>query len=96
LQVHAFAPAPGADGIAESITNHFNLVVSEDRYKFLLNPSGRNFSRVRASELLLLDARDDSSAKGPDAPEPTAWYRRRQVRDALTDVRSGEGEIPVR
>jgi ribulose-5-phosphate 4-epimerase/fuculose-1-phosphate aldolase len=41
----------------ESIVNHFSVVVSEDRCKFLLNPNGRHFSRIRASELLLLDAR---------------------------------------
>ena len=32
----------------ESIANHFSLVVSEDRHKFLLNPNGRHFSRIRA------------------------------------------------
>jgi ribulose-5-phosphate 4-epimerase/fuculose-1-phosphate aldolase len=58
----------------ESIANHFSLAVSDDGGRFLMNPSGRHFSRVRASELLLLDARDEASLEGPHAPDPTAWY----------------------
>jgi ribulose-5-phosphate 4-epimerase/fuculose-1-phosphate aldolase len=58
----------------ESIANHFSVAISEDRCIFLMNPNGRHFSRVRASELLLLDARDESSIEGPGAPDPTAWY----------------------
>ena len=53
----------------ESIANHFSVAVSEDRCRFLMNPNGRHFSRVRASELLLLDARDESAVEGPDAPD---------------------------
>jgi ribulose-5-phosphate 4-epimerase/fuculose-1-phosphate aldolase len=58
----------------ESIANHFSVAVSEDRCRFLMNPNGRHFSRVRASELLLLDARDEFSAEAPGAPDPTAWH----------------------
>ncbi len=58
----------------EAVANHFSAAVSADGSRFLLNPPGRHFSRVRASELLLLDA---SAAGGggahPDA-DPTAWY----------------------
>ena len=71
----------------ESIANHFSLVVSEDRYRFLLNPNGRHFSRICASELLLLDARDESSAKGPNAPDPTAWYLHGQLHGLLPRAR---------
>ena len=71
----------------ESIANHFSLVVSEDRHKFLLNPNGRHFSRIRASDLLLLDARDESSAKGPHAPDPTAWYLHGQLHRLLPHAR---------
>ncbi len=60
-------------GFHESVANHFSLAVSEDGAKFLMNPNGRHFSRVRASELLLLDANDPSCAEGPDAPDDTAW-----------------------
>ena len=40
----------------ESIANHFSVAISADPCRFLMNPAGRHFSRVRASELLLLDA----------------------------------------
>jgi ribulose-5-phosphate 4-epimerase/fuculose-1-phosphate aldolase len=58
----------------ESIANHFSVAVSADRCRFLMNPNGRHFSRVRASELLLLDARDETTLEGPGAPDPTAWH----------------------
>ena len=58
----------------ESIANHFSVAISADRCTFLMNPNGRHFSRVRASELLLLDARDESALERPGAPDPTAWY----------------------
>ena len=41
--------------------------------KFLMNPRGRHFSRIKASELLLLDAEDKATMVRPDAPDPTAW-----------------------
>lgn len=58
----------------EAVANHFSLAVSDDSSKFLMNPNGRHFSRMRASELLLLDAHDKSTMDRPDAPDPTAWY----------------------
>jgi ribulose-5-phosphate 4-epimerase/fuculose-1-phosphate aldolase len=57
----------------ESVANHFSYAVSDDGNQFLINPFGRHFSSVRASELLLLDARDDSTMDKPNAPDPTAW-----------------------
>lgn len=57
----------------ESVANHFSLAVSDDGRQFLINPNGRHFSRIRASELLLLDADDPDVMKRPDAPDPTAW-----------------------
>jgi len=58
----------------EATANHFSAAVSQDGSQFLLNPRGRHFSRVTASELLLLDA----AAAGHDgvdlAADPTAWY----------------------
>ena len=57
----------------ESVANHFSYAVSEDGSQFLVNPLGRHFSNVRASELLLLDANDDSTMDKPNAPDPTAW-----------------------
>ena len=60
-------------GMHEAIANHFSLAVSEDGRRFLINPYGRHFSRVRASDLLLLDADDPSALNRPDAPDITAW-----------------------
>ena len=57
----------------ESVANHFSYAVSDDGSQFLVNPLGRHFSNVRASELLLLDANDDSTMDKPGAPDPTAW-----------------------
>ena len=45
----------------ESVANHFSYAVSDDAKQFLINPLGRHFSNIRASELLLLDADDDST-----------------------------------
>jgi ribulose-5-phosphate 4-epimerase/fuculose-1-phosphate aldolase len=58
----------------EGIANHFSAAVSADGTKFLMNPRGRHFSQIRASELLLLDTNDPKTMERPDAPDPTAWY----------------------
>ena len=60
-------------GFHEGVANHFSLAVSDDGAQFLMNPNCRHFSRVRASELLLLDAHDPETMNRPDAPEATAW-----------------------
>lgn len=57
----------------ESVANHFSLAVSDDGARFLMNPNGRHFSRVRASELILVDANDPDTMDRPEAPDPTAW-----------------------
>ena len=60
-------------GWHEAIANHFSLAVSADGRQFLINPRWRHFSRIRASELLLLDADDPQTMQRPDAPDPSAW-----------------------
>ena len=60
-------------GMHEGVANHFSYAVSEDGSQFLINPNGRHFSNIRASDLLLLDAHDDSTMDQPNAPDPTAW-----------------------
>lgn len=57
----------------EAVANHFSLSVSEDGTKFLMNPDKMHFSRIRASDLLLIDANDPDTLKGPNAPDETAW-----------------------
>ena len=60
-------------GFHEAVANHFSLAVNEDGTKFLMNPNQRHFSRIKASDLLLLDANDPDTMSLPDAPDPTAW-----------------------
>lgn len=58
----------------EAVSNHFSLAINEDGTKFLMNRNQVHFSRIRASDLLELDANDPEAMNGPDAPDPTAWY----------------------
>jgi ribulose-5-phosphate 4-epimerase/fuculose-1-phosphate aldolase len=57
----------------EGVSNHFSLSVNEDGTKFLMNPNQVHFSRVKASDMLVIDANDPETLKGPNAPDPTAW-----------------------
>src|SRR4026209_2888626 len=58
----------------EAVANHFSLAISPDGKSFLMNPRWRHFSRIKASDLLKLDAGDRGIMERPDAPDPTAWY----------------------
>lgn len=60
-------------GMHEAVANHFSLAVNEDGTQFLMNPNQRHFSRIKASDMLLLDANDPTTMDQPDAPDPTAW-----------------------
>ena len=57
----------------EAVANHFSLAVSPDGRKFLMNPRWKHFSRIKASELLLLDSDDKDTMNRGDAPDLTAW-----------------------
>ncbi len=57
----------------EGVANHFSLAVNDDGSLFLMNPNQVHFSRIKASDLLLLDANDPATMDRPDAPDPTAW-----------------------
>lgn len=50
-------------GMHEAVANHFSAAISADGKKFLLNPKWKHFSRIRASDLLLLDADDEACAR---------------------------------
>jgi ribulose-5-phosphate 4-epimerase/fuculose-1-phosphate aldolase len=71
----------------EAVANHFSLAVSPDGRKFLMNPRWRHFSRLRASDLLLLDADDDTIMHTADAPDPTAWCIHGRIHRALPRAR---------
>lgn len=57
----------------EGVANHFSLAVNDDGTQFLMNPNQMHFARMRASDLLFLDANDSETLSGPNAPDPTAW-----------------------
>ncbi len=71
----------------ESVANHLSLAVSADGSKFLINPRGRHFARMRASDLLLLDATDQATLERSDAPDPTAWYLHARLHQWLPEAR---------
>ena len=57
----------------EAVANHFSLAVNDTGSQFLMNPNQMHFARIKASDLLLLDAEDKSTMDRPGAPDPTAW-----------------------
>src|SRR5262252_2102732 len=75
------------NGWHEAIANHFSLAVSADGKKFLMNPKWRHFSRIKASELLLLDATDKETMDRPDAPDASAWCIHGHLHASLPQAR---------
>jgi len=71
----------------ESVANHLSLAVSQDGTSFLINPRGRHFARIGASDLLLLDSKDQATMQRPDAPDPTAWYLHARLHERLPEAR---------
>lgn len=71
----------------EAVANHFSVAVSDDGRQFLLNPRGAHFSRVRASELLLLDADAAGSGDADPLADPTAWYLHAHLHKHLPHAR---------
>ena len=61
------------ESMHEGIANHFSCAVSEDGQQFLMNPYGVHFSKIKASDLLLLDAGKTPDDYG-DQVDPTAWW----------------------
>lgn len=60
-------------GYHEAVANHFSLSINEDGTKFLMNPDLKHFSRIKASDLIVLDANDPDTLSKPGAPDATAW-----------------------
>lgn len=73
-------------GMHEAVANHFSAAVSADGKQFLLNPKWKHFSRIRASDLLLLDADDPQGMDRPDV-DATAWSIHGQIHKLLPEVR---------
>ncbi len=57
----------------EGVANHFSLAVNDSGTQFLMNPNQAHFSRIKASDMLHLDAEDPETLNRPGAPDPTAW-----------------------
>ncbi len=57
----------------EAVANHISLAINDNGTKFLMNPNQMHFSRIKASDLITVDANDPETLKGPNAPDPTAW-----------------------
>jgi len=49
----------------ESIANHFSVATDGTGKQFLLNPMGAHFSRIRASDLLLIDTERPETYQAP-------------------------------
>ena len=59
-------------GMNEAVANHLSLAINREGTRFLINPK-KHFSRIKASEILLLDANDPPDLEDPHAPDITAW-----------------------
>ena len=72
----------------EAVANHFSVAISDYAQKFLINPAGRHFSRMRASDLLLvdMDARDFGISAGR-VVDPTAINLHGQIHKLVPDAR---------
>ncbi len=57
----------------EAVANHISLAINDDGTKFLMNPNQMHFSRIKASDMIVVDANDPETLQGPNAPDPTAW-----------------------
>ena len=71
----------------ESIANHFSVALGDDGAQFLLNPAGSHFSRIRASDLLRVDARQSADAQAATAADPTAWNLHAELHQRLPQAR---------
>lgn len=65
-------------GMHEAVANHFSVSISPDGSRFLINPKWRHFSRIRASDLVLIDTKDPGNMAALDL-DPTAWAIHGQV-----------------
>ena len=59
-------------GMNEAVANHLSLSVNKEGTRFLINPL-KHFSRIKASDLLLLDTNAPPDMNDPLSPDPTAW-----------------------
>jgi len=51
----------------EGVANHFSLAVNDSGSKFLMNPNQSHFGRIKASDLIEIDANNPETLAGPNA-----------------------------
>ena len=56
----------------EGVANHFSLAINDDGTKFLMNPNQMHFARIKASDMIVVDANDPDALSGHNAHDPTA------------------------
>ncbi|MFM7258718.1 MAG: class II aldolase/adducin family protein, partial [Acidimicrobiaceae bacterium] len=72
----------------EAVANHFSVAVSDDGQKFLINPAGRHFSQIRASDLLLVDMNEaDFGISQSQTVDLTAMNLHGQIHKLVPDAR---------
>lgn len=81
-------------GMHEAVANHFSAAISDDGKQFLINPKWKHFSSVCASDFILLNADDASTADRPEV-DATAWSIHGQLHQRLPHVRVAMHLHPV-
>jgi len=81
-------------GMHEAVANHFSAAISDDGKQFLINPKWKHFSRIKASDLLLLNADNPDNANHPQV-DATAWSIHGQLHQRLPHVRVAMHLHPV-
>ena len=73
-------------GFHEGIDNHFSLALTDDGREFLVNPSGRHFGELRASDLLRVTV-EGEVLSGAGEVEASALYIHGRMHAARPDLR---------
>src|SRR5215469_7973831 len=73
-------------GFHEGACNHFSLKVPGREDRYLINPHGRHFSEIKASDLAMLDA-DGNMVAGKYPVEPTAFFIHSRIHRANKDAK---------
>lgn len=73
-------------GMHEAVANHFSAAVSEDGKSFLMNPKWVHFSKIKASDLILVHA-DDAGSFEKGKIDSTAWAIHGQIHKLRPDIK---------
>lgn len=74
-------------GMHEAVANHYSMAISGDGRRFLINPKWMHFSRVRASDLVLVDMNDPQATDRRSDLDRTARAIHGQVHRLCPDAR---------